>query len=310
MASLTLIEQAKGMQGREVEQAVVEVFATSTPILEVLPFREIGGNSYTYSREQRLPGVAFRGVNESFTPTRGVVNPITETLTIVGGEIEVDNFTLHTEGEDVRAREEAMQIKSIAEEWQRAFFKGDSSTNPREMDGLQRRITGNQLIPAGATAGGDALSLVTLDTAISRVMNPTHLLMNKKMRIRLQAAARDVNVGGYITFGPNEFGRRIMRYHEIPILEVEDAAGEDTVLPFSETNPGGGTPASTSIYVLSIGPNMVEGIQNGGMQVRDIGEMENKPAVKTRLEWYSGLTVKHGRSAARLHGIKDVAVVA
>lgn len=306
--SLTLLEQAKRMQGTEVQRAVIEIFARSSPILGVLPFRNIAGNALRYNREKTLPGVAFRGVNEGYTASVGVINPMVEALSIIGGDIGVDNFILKTEGEDTRAMHEAMKIKAIAEDWQTAFLKGDSETEPREIDGLQKRVTGSQIVqPSSPSSGGDAPSLLLLDEAISKVMNPTHIIMNKKMRQLLTAAARDTAVGGYVTYAQDQFGRRLTMYDEIPILEVEDAAGDDTVLPFTEANPGGGTAASTSIYVVSFGPGMLEGIQNGGMDVRDIGEGEDQPQLKTRIEWYAGFTVYHGRAVARYNGIKNAA---
>ena len=302
---LTLLEQSKQNKGTEIQSAVIEIFARSSPILLNLPFRGINGNALRYNREKVLPGIAFRGVNEGYTPTTGVLNPQIEALTIVGGDIEVDNFIIATEGEDARAVHEAMMIKAISEDFQRAFLKGDTTTSPKEIDGLQVRVVGSQLIPAGATSGGDAGSLLILDEAISKVMDPTHLIMNKKMARLINAAARDTAVGGYVTYTRDEFGRRIRNYDDIPILEVEDAAGEDTVLPFTEANPGGGGAASSSIYVVSMGPGMLEGIQNGNMDVRDIGESDDKPVEKTRIEWYAGVAIFHGRAVARMHGIKD-----
>src|SRR5690606_1735767 len=162
---------------------------------------------------------------------------------------------------------------------------------------------------AGNSSGGDALSLGKLDELIDLVMNPTHLMMNKTMARRISAAARDTSVGGFVTYEKNQFGQRIMLYNDIPILAIEDSLGEDNVLPFTEANPGGGSAASTSIYCVSLGDGMLQGIQNGGMDVRDLGEGEDAPQMKTRIEWYSGFTIFHGRAAARLRGVKDAAVV-
>lgn len=311
MTGLTLLEQAKRHAGTEVQRAVIEVFAASSPILGVLPFRNIAGNALKYNREKVLPGVAFRGINEGYTKSTGVLNPMMESLTIIGGDVGVDNFIIKTEGEDSRATHESMKIKAIAEDWQRAFFKGDSQTEPREMDGVQGRVVGTQIIqPDSPTSGGDAPSLALLDHAISKVKSPTHIMMNKRLKTRLNAAARDTTVGGFVNFTTDSFGRRVMTYDDLPILEIEDSEGEDTVLPFTEANPGGGAAASTSLYVVSIGSGMLEGIQNGGMDVRDIGEADDQPQLTTRIEWYAGMTVYHGRAISRYRGIKDVAWVA
>jgi hypothetical protein len=52
-----------------------------------------------------------------------------------------------------------------------------------------------------------------------------------------------------------------------------------------------------------MGPDGVSGLQNGGINARDLGELEDKPAFRTRVEWYSGLAVFKGRAAARLQHI-------
>jgi hypothetical protein len=46
------------------------------------------------------------------------------------------------------------------------------------------------------------------------------------------------------------------------------------------------------------------------MDVRDLGELQTQPVSRTRCEWYSGLAIFQGKSAARLYDITDAAVVA
>jgi hypothetical protein len=55
---------------------------------------------------------------------------------------------------------------------------------------------------------------------------------------------------------------------------------------------------------------MLSGLQNGAIDVRDLGELDTKPAFRTRVEWYSGLAIYNGRSAARLRYITNAAVTA
>ncbi len=308
MASMTVLEHAKLGSGTDVERAIIETFARSSMILEVLPFRNISGNALRYNQEKALPGIAFRGVNEAFTPSHGIVNPVVESLKIAGGDLVVDKFLVDTEGPSVRAIHEGMHLKALANAFQTSFFKGDTVSNPNDMDGLQNRIGGSQLVD-NAAAGG-ALSLANLDTLIDVVEAPTHLLMNKTMRRRITQAARNPNVGGYVVQSRDEFGRWVTFYNDIPIIALEDLAGQDTVLPFDEISPdGSSTTDNTSIYCVSFGAGMLEGIQNGGMSARDLGELETRPALLTRVEWYPGLTIYHPRAAGRLRGIRNLPVV-
>ena len=309
--ALTIVEAAKLNPGDVVRGTIVEMYARNSDILRVLPFDNIAGNALKYNREDILPGVGFRGVNEGFTESVGVLNPITESLVIAGGDLDVDRFITQTMGANQRSVQEGLKVKALAHRWTLAFIKGDSSADPREFDGLQRRIPpgSSQLIDAGATSGGDALSLFKLDTLISKVDDPNYLVMNNAMALRLAQAARNTSVGGFVSWSPDEFGRRILSYNGIPILIArEDNVGND-ILPFTEPNPGGGAAASTSIYAVSMGDGGLVGIQSGSLDTRDLGELEAKPVFRTRIEWYASIAIFNGRSVARLRGIKDAAIV-
>lgn len=307
--ALTLVEAAKLHSGDVVRSAIIELYARSSDVLMVLPFEDITGNAYKYNREETLPGIGFRGVNEGYTESTGILNPQTEPLVIAGGDLDVDMFILKTMGEDQRSVQEAMKVKALALNWTLKFIKGDQASEPREFDGLQVRCTGNQLISAGATGGGAALSLAKLDELIDAVDDPQYLIMNKAMRRRLTAAARATGVSGYLTWTKDSFGRTVTMYNDLPILIVDKDNTNTDILGFTEASSSGGA-TSTSIYCVSFGEGKFTGLQNGAMDVRDMGELEDKPAKRTRVEWYNGMAIFHGRAAARLQHIGNLAVVA
>jgi len=311
MAALTLLQAAEQALGNdEVKRAaVIELFATPD-LLKVLPFIDILGGAYVYLQEGQLSGVAFRGINESYSTSVGIINPQTERLRIVGGDLDVDKALLKTHGPQIRTQQERMKIKALSLYIAGKMINGDSETDPREFDGLRKRITGSQLFPAGNTANGDALSLATLDEAIDAVDGATHLIMSKRMRNLLSQAAKNTAVAGYVTWDKDEFGNRIMFYNDLPILVTDyDDAGAQ-VVDFNEANPNGGSAVGTSIYVVHLGDEGVIGIQNGVMEVNDLGEMNDKPVLRTRVEWLASMAVMSGRSAARVWGIKRAAITA
>jgi hypothetical protein len=59
-----------------------------------------------------------------------------------------------------------------------------------------------------------------------------------------------------------------------------------------------------------MGDGMLTGIQNGGVDVRDLGELQTSPLFRTRVEWYNGVAIYNGRAATRLWSISDAAVTA
>lgn len=301
--ALTLVEAAKLDDGNSKRAAIIELFARSHDFLRELPFESIPGDSLSYNQEETLPGVAFRGVNEAYSESVGVLNPVTERLTLAGGDLDVDVFLTQTRGMDQRAVHEAMKVKNLAHTIAHKLIKGDSDTDPKEFDGLQKRLTGAQYIENG-DGSGDPLDMTNLDELIDAVDEPTHLIMNKQMRRWLTYAARTTTVGGHIDWTLDSFGRKVMQYNDLPILIADANSSAFATLDFTEAN------SSTSIYCVSWREGMMTGIQNGEIQVRDLGEQDSKPVLRTRVEWYPGMALFHPRAAARLYHITNAAPVA
>ncbi|MCF8144327.1 MAG: phage major capsid protein [Deltaproteobacteria bacterium] len=311
--ALTLIEAAR-LKTDPLQRGVIECFPKASPVLERLPFLTVSSDSYKFNRAATLPFTAFRGLNESYTESTTGLDSVTENLTISGGVSDVDRVLVKTQGNinDLRAIHDSLKAKSCALKWQKTFFKGDCEASPKEFDGLQVRLIGNQLINAGSSSGGDSLTLTKLDELIDAVDgSPDILFMNKTMRRRLTVASRTSSVSGDINFTLDEFGRRVTTYNDIPIGVIETDENNDEILGFTEDNPGGGTAASTSIYAVRFGVGQyVFGLQCGEMDVLDLGLYSGGTAYRTLIEWIASFTIGHNKSAARLRGIKDAAVAA
>lgn len=296
---LTVTEWAK-LNPDPLTSGVVEIFAAENPVLAALPFTNIKGNAYTYNREQALPGIAFRGFNEGYAESTGIINPQTETLTIIGGDSDYDvaQIAMGTGDNDTRAVHDAMKSKALTLAWLKTFFDGDTAVNALEFDGINKRLAGEQVIAAGAN--GAALDLDLLDKLVDAVRGtPSVLLMNKAMRRAVIKLARGSSV---LSVGPDLFGREVTSYSGVPMAVVEEDATGTEILGFDEAQ--GTDDATASIYAVKFGPDALHGIQTAPISVRDLGEIDAKPAYRTRIEWYSGLVIKHPRAVARLKGLK------
>jgi hypothetical protein len=318
MASLTLVEAAKiALANGETKRAgIIATFARASAWLANIPFRTIPGNSYAYNQEGVLPGIAFRGINEAYTPSAGIINPAAEALRVAGGDLTVDPALVKMFGQDVRSTHEVLKAKALSASISNKLIKGDSTAEPREFDGLQARIPfgSSQLVAAGTTDGGDALSLFLLDQLIGKVAGPNkQLWMNKTMIQRITQAARLYTVGGFVMWTPDQFGRQVATYNGIPMVEPYPENDGTEPLAFDEAGDVGGTPGGTtssSIYCVSLGDGYLSGLQNGVMDVRDLGEDTNSPFLTTRVEWLVSLVAEHPKCIARLGGISNAAVVA
>ena len=305
--ALTLVEAAKG-ESNVFRRGVIETFIESSRLMQIIPFRGIEGSADGIQQEAVLPDAGVRGVNEAFTRSEGRTEEILQSLKIYGGEIGIDPFILQTKGQAQAARQIAMKIKAISNLWLSDFFKGDSSTEPREIDGLQTRLDGFNVVSAGSTANGATLSLLTLDEAIARCHNPQYLLMGRQMHLRLTQAARNGTSGiaSVIRMVTAEFGRQVLMYNDLEVIRITDNQNNDNILGFTEA-AASGTATASSIYVCGVGDDGIEGIENGGMQVRNLGEDHTTPREDTRLEWYNNFHINHPRSVIRLRNIGDAA---
>lgn len=304
MATLTLAESAKYYQN-PLQQGIVQLFPANSAVLQYLPFKSIAGNAYSYNIEQTPPNVGFRAVNAEYTADQGVINQLSESLKIGGGLIKVDRALIAMQGAngtDILSEQIAMKVRAMSRRFESAFIKGDETANPEEFDGLQIRVAGDQLMKAGTNIGGDALTLAMLDELIDRLdFTPTVLLCNKTMRRKINALMR---AAGQATETVSDiFGKQIPAYAGIPIGIVgKDAAG-DEILAFDEKDTTDAAASCTSIYAVYMGGDGCCGIQNGPMNPDDQGNSEIWR--KVLVEWYTGLTVQHGHSVARLYGLKN-----
>lgn len=309
--ALTLLEAEK-YSTDTLKRGVIETFSRNSAVFELLPFMEIAGNAYAYNQEQALPNIAFRGVNEAYIEGAGLIVQESERLTILGGDVDVDKFLAQTRGNvnDLRAIQTEMKSKALALEWTRTFFKGDVADNVKSFDGLEKRVAGDQVIYAdgSGTAGksfavaDDSLFLGKLDELIDAVEGePDVLFMSKSMRRKVKGVLQ--RSAHYIESGEDSFGRPVATYSGVPIRIIEtDGAGVE-ILGYSET-VGTSVTNTASIYAVKFGADQyVSGLRNGSVNVRDLGEIDEKPVYRTRIEFYSGLAIFHPRAVARLAGI-------
>ena len=295
--SLTLLEAQKHARTPQ-ELAVVTELAAGQ-LLSVLPFRAIEGNGLFYKREESLPDVGFRNYNGSLSESYAEVSQQSESLKLFGGDIKVDRAIIQMEGNAAKAYQIQSRVRAMRMAWESLFINGDSNQSPSEFDGLAARIqSGSSQYFAN---GGGALDLGKLDELIDNVDaqgGNKYLVMSKSARRQLSRHAR---ANGQIEISRNEFGYQQFSYGGVRVLELDRDHKNVAILD--------STPSSQDIYCVSFGNDLLTGIQNDGVNVRELGEDHSSPTMVTRIEWYCGLALINGRAAGRLAGIDATASV-
>lgn len=297
--ALTLSEAKKHSTNIQ-ERAIVTELAAG-PLLGALPFRDVSGNGLFWKREESLGDVGFRGFNDAYTETYATVKQHSEALKLFGGDIKVDRAIVELEGPEARAYQVQSKTRAMRLKWEDMFINGDSNTNAYEFDGLAARLPdgSSQYIENDTTPA--LLDLNKLDETIDAVDaqgGTKYLVMSKSARRSLSGIAR---ANGQIEIERNEFGYRQMVYQGLPVLEVDRDHLNVAILDSDAANQ--------SIYVVAFGNDLLTGIQNGGPQVRDLGEDHTQPQLITRVEWYCSLALINGRAAARLANVDATAAI-
>ncbi len=307
--AVTLAESAVLSQN-QLSRGVMETFHIESPVFDRLPLLQIEGNAYAYDVENALPGVAFRSVNEAYTESTGNFVQRTESLVILGGDADVDKVIVQTRGNlnDQRALQTTAKVKAATYKFQDAFINGDVTVDAKGFDGLKKRITGGQVIDAATngmgpvTAGHDFFD--ALDALAAAVNGGADVFYaNAAVRAKLLSAGR--RLGGADTVVSDITGKREVTWNGVPVLDIGTRADGTPIIPQTETQ--GSSSAASSIYAVKYGRDEsdqgVTGLTNGGVQVDDIGLLQDKPAYRTRIEFYCGLATFGARPAARLRGV-------
>ena len=298
MSAMTLIEHAKHNGLGDLAEGVIETFGEQSKVISILPFQGIRGFTKQYRTREKFPAIAFRGINETFSTSTSIINPEIETTKIFGALAKVDKDLVDAEGKGAINEESTAQIQASGGFFERTFFKGDSLSDVREFDGLQTRITGDNLIQNGT----QALSLLTLDEAVNQCKGANVIFAGSKLMPYFTAVAR-TDVGGGINYTTNELGKQITTYNGIPLVSVHDDDQGNDILGFTEAS------STTSIYVCNISANTLRGIQtlNDGSGVAiDMITQEptaSDPFYYAGFDWKASLLVENPRWAVRVSQI-------
>ena len=313
--ALTLVEAAKLSQD-SLQRGVIETFVQASPLLDRIPLLEIEGNAYAYNSEGTLPGVEFRAVNGSYAESTGTVNQASEKLVILGGDADVDTFIQKTRSNlnDQRAVQTAMKVKAASYKFQDTFINGDTAVDANAFDGLKKRLVGGQVLTSPGAAGSPVYGAAADTEAFWAAMDELvaavpgldgsngAIYANSKIIGKIRSAGR--RAGGVEIVREDLTGKRVIQWNGISILDLGTTAAGVDILPLTEVK--GGSNVTSSIYAVRFGQDegdaAVTGLTNGGVSVRDLGEIDAKPAFRTRIEFFCGVGLFGGKAAARSTG--------
>lgn len=306
---------------------VVEWIVKESPILQMLGFNSIQGNSYKYDVELTLPTATWSTTGDIITESSGTVEQRSTSIYTLIQNCRTDktkialNSTQDPEQIDIKAG-----AKAMAHEFERCFILGQTSTlsNSKQFKGILRilaelesasttdldAVNNSQVIANSATSA--ALTMAKIDELIDAIKGgkPDILLTDRYTRRKITGLQRASGSGMTMT-QPNEFGLIMPTYDGIPIVvsdwmpyNVQD--GSSSVLAIASYDASA-TYASGydngMIIAMKFGEQDVTGLDAGAMTHERHEFSESYNAVTNRFVWNVGLACFKKYSLAALINI-------
>ena len=328
MATAWTVAQAALNEKDPLKMGIMMTFWMESNAMAAIPWITIPrlSVSMTYQRRLSLTKPGWAVIGGTYTSANPELTTKEEQPFLLGRDIDTAKHLVGLEGqfEDPRslAVEEAM--KEFAYEFNEAFINGpainaDGTNNPNALTGVRERVAANAAltgladlqvsVSANGTAFGPTASsanrhavLDSLNRAIYTVdtKRPDWGFCNDTLLLAIESAFRRE---GLFANTRDQYERIVSTFREIPLYDIGLKANQaDKII--TDTENQGTSAVSTSIY---FGKNGVRthfhGWEKSTLDVRDLGEINSGPTLRTRVDWEPALADWHPRCLARVRGI-------
>lgn len=232
--AIALAEMKVGMADKVFDQ-VIDTFLRESEILQLLPFDNCvspsGGSTLTYSYVQAvLPSTAeFRALNTEYTDSAAKLEKKSADLKIFGGKFPMDRVLKQSEGKfNNLAFQMEQKIKAAISLFHYTLINGDSTTNNKEFDGLDKMLAGTTSefnksavldVSTAEKLKTNADQFYELLTTLIRETDADALLMNSKSIAKVQTLAR---ILGYKTESETAFGKKVVSMDGVRLMDLKN----------------------------------------------------------------------------------------
>lgn len=329
---MVTLEQAKVGREDKMYGQVIDSLRRQSPLMDKMVFDDcvspsVGGSnlSYSYMRTKTPSTADFREIGKEYNEDTAAREQITTHLKVFGGEYRVDRVIAETSGiiDEVTYQMEE-KIKATKNLFHHTIINGDSATNSKAFDGLNKALVGTSTEVNASSyvdiSTSDAMDsnykavLDLLDAFLAEISGkPSFLLGNSKLIAKLKGAARRA---GYLTRSEDAFGKSMEGYDGIPFLDMEYFAKvqdgkvtEEPIVPIVSRTITESTTVSglTDLYAVSLGLDGFHGVTvtKGGIITYRLPDFKTAGAVKSGdVEMVASIALKNTRKAGVLRNLK------
>lgn len=314
--AITLAEAKKNVQD-DLQMGVIDEFQKSNWILEHIPFDDAvsptGGGatpSYSYTRLKTQPTAAFREINKEYTPAEVTKERHTVEIKVFGGSYEIDRVIANMGGiiSEVELQQ-SQKIKAAQALFNDTFINGDSGTDSKAFDGLEKALAGSSteynkdgvidLSTSELITQNYQYFLDMLDEFLGGLDGtPSCIMGNTKLIAKLRACARRASM---YQVTKDNWGNQVESYGGIPFVDMKAKPGtNDDVVKT-------GVDGKTSLYVARLAMDGLHAVSFAGTAPVQtwLPDFNTAGAVKKgEVEMNAALALKASKAAGVFRNIK------
>lgn len=265
---MILTTQYQLLAQNELAQGVNMAMATESGVYADLPFVQINSLFYEYNVADDLPTVEYRNINGQYEENSATFRKVVEKLCVLGGDSDVDVVLQKASNiNDIRAIQTELKAKAVARQFEKDFFAGGGESY--RIKGLDKRLAEGLAGTEVKKTFGEAApieDLAVIYELMGKVKKPTHLFMSNEMYQKFILTLHKAGLD--IATGTDNFGKPTEIFNKAKVVAVDES-----LIPAGK------------IYCVNLSKDGIFGITQNGIEVRDLGEVDNKPALRTRIEF-------------------------
>lgn len=314
--AITLAEAKKNVQD-DLQMGVIDEFQKSNWILEHIPFDDAvsptGGGatpSYSYTRLKTQPTAAFREINKEYTPAEVTKERHTVEIKVFGGSYEIDRVIANMGGiiSEVELQQ-SQKIKAAQALFNDTFINGDSGTDSKAFDGLEKALAGSSteynkdgvidLSTSELITQNYQYFLDMLDEFLGGLDGtPSCIMGNTKLIAKLRACARRASM---YQVTKDNWGNQVESYGGIPFVDMKakPRTNDDVVKT--------GVDGKTSLYVARLAMDGLHAVSFAGTAPVQtwLPDFNTAGAVKKgEVEMNAAIALKASKAAGVFRNIK------
>lgn len=296
-----LVAEAAKLSEHDMLRGVIEEFYDRDQLFGMLNFEPTNGKAYVYNREKTLATGAWLNPNDVVPESASKFDPVTTTLKINIGDVDVDKFLDGTQSDlnNQKALQIAAKAKGMSRNFRSLLVNGDESTTPEHFNGMANLVHQDQVIATGAN--GNPISFTMLDELVDAVETGADAIVMRQGTYRAYKALLR-SAGG-------------IEPQQIMIKDFGYVPSHDgTPILINDWIPGDvakGTSQNTcSIYAVNFDPavgfHCIYGGGPAGFVFEDIGTVQNKDSTRSRIKQYVGTALKSTKSLSAVEGVTSI----